>query len=579
VISWDVPNRPRNRNLFCAGEEILFFRRDQPADLAVHIRRLQQEPEWARQLAVRAQAKVAAFHTIEKRIRQVLDWVATGLEPDYGESAANDASPFIEDPSPNPNADEAARWAGISALIEKIVSGETTQKPRRILDVGCGRGWLAGLAAKFGESEGVESTPAIVAQARRLFPHLRFMEGTAEMVLNAPDFQPYDFVLASDMIEYVPQERQSEYVRELGRLLKPGGHVILTTARGESLQEWARLWGGMGRPAEDWLVEPALRQLFERENFGVAGHERVFFNTARRRFVSSDEAKTDGDALALYQVWAFQLPGPPEPVVRPETVLAEYHRARHAAAARALQLLPDDPFLLTDGASALLDLGEPEAARQLLAWLVALEANHAPARRLLARALLQLGRAPEAKAQTERAAEIEAQCPAPVVSIVIPAGGGASSLSLLRHVHEAKLLDGSPARLETRTAVIHGRAAPCIHLHPATRLRFAVPSPGPGRFTCAISLHPEAWNKPAATGCEFFIHSDGREIFHAEIAPRRLPADRRWHEVEIEMPAARGPFHEFILRTKEMGSSPDFRRAVWCDPVFHPQSAPTAKLT
>ncbi|MDB6020166.1 MAG: hypothetical protein JWQ04_23 [Pedosphaera sp.] len=85
LISWDIPGRPRNRALFIEGEEILYFRRDRPAELAAHIRHLQQEPEWARQLAVRAKAKIAAFHTIEKRIRQVLDWVANDIQPDYGE--------------------------------------------------------------------------------------------------------------------------------------------------------------------------------------------------------------------------------------------------------------------------------------------------------------------------------------------------------------------------------------------------------------------------------------------------------------------------------------------------------------
>ncbi len=622
VISWDVPNRPRNRNLFREGEEILFFRRNQPAQLAAHIRRLQQEPEWARQLAARAQAKVAAFHSIEKRIRQVLDWVATGLQPEYGEitapalpslnpattnhapvatidSDAHYINLFINNPgwsAPNPNADESARWARISALIEKIVAGQPAEKPWRILDVGCGRGWLTNLASKFGESEGVEPVAAVAAQARKLFPHLRFIAGNTDTVLDAPDFQSYDLVLASEVIEHVPREQQSEFVRKLRRLLKPGGHVILTTPRGESLQEWARLWGHPGQPVEDWLVEPMLRQLFVQENFDVAGHERVLFDTAKRQFVSSEEAKTANGLLAIYQVWAFQLPESQvavavSPIVRPEAVRAQFHRACHDALDRALQLLPDDPVLLTARASALLELGEPEAARQLLVWLVALEANYAPARRLLARALHQLGRAQEADAQISRAVQMEAVA-APVVSVTIPSysqascfsevaqnGSQAKAFSFLHHVHEAELLDGSPAQLETHTATIDHRAAPCIYLHPAAKLRFAVPFPEPGRFTCEIAILPEAWNKPTADGCEFFIHLDGLEFFHTEINPRRLPTDRRWHQVEIEIPPAPGPSHEFIFRTKAVGSPPDFRWAVWCDPVFRPQQSPTAKLT
>lgn len=85
VIAWDIPNRPRNRNLFCEGEEILFFGSHDPDAIASHIRHLQQEPEWALQLAERAQDKVIRFHTTEKRVAQVLDWIATEKNPEYGE--------------------------------------------------------------------------------------------------------------------------------------------------------------------------------------------------------------------------------------------------------------------------------------------------------------------------------------------------------------------------------------------------------------------------------------------------------------------------------------------------------------
>lgn len=579
MISWDIPNRPRNSNLFRDGEEILLFRRDQPAQLAAHIRRLQQEPDWARQIAVRAQAKIAAFHSIEKRIRQVLDWVATGLQPDYGETAAA-PNPFIQDSAATPNLDESARWTKISGLIEKIIAGQPLQKSVRILDVGCGRGWLAHLASKFGECEGVEAAAAVVAQAQRLFPNLRFTSGTADTILNAPDFQPYDFVLASEIIEYVPAEQQSEFVRKLSRLLKPSGHVILTTPRGESLQEWTRLWGNIVQPAENWLVEPALRQLFVRENFNAVGQERVFFDMVRRQYVCEGDASSMDDALAIYQVWAFQFPGSQStvavsPAVTPGAVMVEYHRACHDAADRALQLLRDDSVLLTARALALLELGETETARQVLAWLIALQPEHAPARRLLARALHRLGRMPEAESHTNRAAQLESACPMPVVSVIIP--GQAGEFSFLHHVHEAKLLDGSPAQLETRTTTINRRSAPCISLHPSTKMRFAVPCPKPGRFTCALAIQPEAWNKPTVPNCEFFIHLDGREVFRAEVNPRRVPTDRRWHEVEVDIPAASGPFHEFVLRTKSVGATPDFLRAVWCEPVFRPQLASTDK--
>jgi hypothetical protein len=87
VISWDIPDRPRNRGLFEHGREILLFSKENPLELAEHIRRLQYEPVFARQLVEKAQRKVKQLHTLEKRVQHILRWLETGDEPDYGDAA------------------------------------------------------------------------------------------------------------------------------------------------------------------------------------------------------------------------------------------------------------------------------------------------------------------------------------------------------------------------------------------------------------------------------------------------------------------------------------------------------------
>jgi hypothetical protein len=84
VISWEIPGRPRNRALFEDGREILLFAGDSPARLADHIRRVRRDSAFAARLAAAGQAKVGGFHTLENRIRQVLDWVERGTEPHFG---------------------------------------------------------------------------------------------------------------------------------------------------------------------------------------------------------------------------------------------------------------------------------------------------------------------------------------------------------------------------------------------------------------------------------------------------------------------------------------------------------------
>jgi tetratricopeptide (TPR) repeat protein len=85
VISWKPP-RKRTQALFTPGKEILWFDRDKPEQLAEQIRWLQANSEQAKEIAENAQRKVLRYHTAEIRVRQILDWIEYGTEPDYGEN-------------------------------------------------------------------------------------------------------------------------------------------------------------------------------------------------------------------------------------------------------------------------------------------------------------------------------------------------------------------------------------------------------------------------------------------------------------------------------------------------------------
>lgn len=83
VVAWEVPERPRNRALFTDGEEILLYHGADAPELAAHLRRLLAEPAFANAVVARARAKLRRLHTTEERVRQILDWVATGRRPEY----------------------------------------------------------------------------------------------------------------------------------------------------------------------------------------------------------------------------------------------------------------------------------------------------------------------------------------------------------------------------------------------------------------------------------------------------------------------------------------------------------------
>jgi Glycosyl transferases group 1 len=83
VISAEVPDRPRTKELFKNGEEILLFPQDRPDILEKQILQLQNEPAFASYISDNARTKLWRFHTMEKRIAQILNWIKTGQEPCY----------------------------------------------------------------------------------------------------------------------------------------------------------------------------------------------------------------------------------------------------------------------------------------------------------------------------------------------------------------------------------------------------------------------------------------------------------------------------------------------------------------
>lgn len=84
VVSWEIPDRPRNRALFEDGEEIALYGADDPRSLADQIRRLLGDPALAMRIVRRARAKLGHYHTVETRVRQILDWLETGSPPAFG---------------------------------------------------------------------------------------------------------------------------------------------------------------------------------------------------------------------------------------------------------------------------------------------------------------------------------------------------------------------------------------------------------------------------------------------------------------------------------------------------------------
>lgn len=102
-------------------------------------------------------------------------------------------------------------------------------------DMGCGRGDLIGYLLGKHEAGGADQSPESVAATNRKFEgHPRFrgaFVGTDEVLSELADT-----VFIVEVVEHLDDATLDSVLKEARRLLKPGGHLVLTTPNEENLQ-------------------------------------------------------------------------------------------------------------------------------------------------------------------------------------------------------------------------------------------------------------------------------------------------------------------------------------------------------
>jgi 2-polyprenyl-3-methyl-5-hydroxy-6-metoxy-1,4-benzoquinol methylase len=99
----------------------------------------------------------------------------------------------------------------------------------RVLDVGCGNGWMSAVFAQHGCSVvGIDPSEQGVSQARKAHPSIRFEVCEAsEHLLDILGEPPFDLVVSTEVVEhlYAP----IPYAVGIFHALRPGGRFICTT--------------------------------------------------------------------------------------------------------------------------------------------------------------------------------------------------------------------------------------------------------------------------------------------------------------------------------------------------------------
>ncbi|MGB2571933.1 class I SAM-dependent DNA methyltransferase [Micromonospora citrea] len=111
-----------------------------------------------------------------------------------------------------------------------------------VLEVGCGNGRITRHLSDLGlDVRGLDLSPGMIAEARRLHPDLRFTVGSM-LDLDQPDGTLAGLVAWYSVI-HLPDDRLPEAFAGFHRVLAPGGHVLLAFQVGDEPVHRTDAWG------------------------------------------------------------------------------------------------------------------------------------------------------------------------------------------------------------------------------------------------------------------------------------------------------------------------------------------------
>lgn len=129
----------------------------------------------------------------------------------------------------------------------------------RIIDVGCGTGWMSERLAPFGQVIATDLADEVLQRARTRAPHVRFVSGDFMQLPFEPEC--FDVAVSLEVLSHVAD--QPAFMRRVADLLSPGGYFMLATQNRYVLERWSEIAPSAPGYIRHWVSAGALRRLLQ----------------------------------------------------------------------------------------------------------------------------------------------------------------------------------------------------------------------------------------------------------------------------------------------------------------------------
>ena len=159
-------------------------------------------------------------------------------------------------------------------VFDRLVAASGARPGEKVLDIGCGSGYFSRRIARMVGSDGAvvgidPSQPMLDYAASRAPANCTFRVAGAEQLPFSD--ASFDLAVSSLAFHHIPTEHRADAVREMFRVLRPGGRLLVADVRPPSIPVVKTLISGAIGHAMAHNISDQLRQHITGTGFRITG--------------------------------------------------------------------------------------------------------------------------------------------------------------------------------------------------------------------------------------------------------------------------------------------------------------------